>query len=306
MKQIQDFLVANEFKQDKKSKMAYGVVNGYLFTILYAKTHKQYLISLNAKVSEDANIEGIREDFLTMANSIENVHYINYNENIISMGMQEVKQSSNETLTQLLKKLTSYLKSNGFVQTCRFCDQTEGLSFYRVQGKVEIVCPECSQKIIEATNERSEKPENIGAGIVGALLGALIGVVAWCVVYQLGFIVSIIGYLMVVCAIKGYEKFAGNLSKKGLWIAVAISIVMLFAAEFTCLVIEIYNNVNVFGYTVLDSIRLAPTFLSEPEVIGYVVKDIAIGLIFMIVASTQYIKSIHQHISTASEMERLG
>ncbi|WP_052430676.1 hypothetical protein [Robinsoniella peoriensis] len=64
-----------------------------------------------------------------------------------------------------------------------------------------------------------EKKENIIAGIVGAFLGTLIGLLCIVVVDQLGYMASISGVVMGVCAIKGYQMLAGKMSLKGIVIS---------------------------------------------------------------------------------------
>ena len=67
----------------------------------------------------------------------------------------------------------------------------------------------------ETMNPQGKKAKSSGsnvlAGLVGAFLGSLVGVVLWLVVYKLGYIAGISGAVMVICAMMGYNKF-------GLWI----------------------------------------------------------------------------------------
>ena len=51
-----------------------------------------------------------------------------------------------------------------------------------------------------------KKRENVPAGIVGAFLGSLIGVACAVLIGQLGYVASISGLVMAVCALKGYES----------------------------------------------------------------------------------------------------
>lgn len=72
------------------------------------------------------------------------------------------------------------------------------------------------------------RQENLAAGIVGALLGSLLG--AACIVFigQLGYVAALSGLVMAVCALKGYEKFGGVLSKKGIVICCVIILAMTY------------------------------------------------------------------------------
>lgn len=61
--------------------------------------------------------------------------------------------------------------------------------------------------------------ENVGVnnnirilfGVTEAFLGCLVGVILWSLLYNSGYIESIKGLVMVVCAMKEYEKFGGEI-----------------------------------------------------------------------------------------------
>lgn len=52
--------------------------------------------------------------------------------------------------------------------------------------------------------QRKKRPENVVAGVVGAFLGTLLGVVCTVVIGQLGYVASVSGLIMAVGALKGY------------------------------------------------------------------------------------------------------
>ncbi len=51
---------------------------------------------------------------------------------------------------------------------------------------------------------------NPALGLLGALLGSLAGAAVWIVLYRLGYIAGIAGYLAVFCAVWGYQKLGGG------------------------------------------------------------------------------------------------
>ena len=59
-------------------------------------------------------------------------------------------------------------------------------------------------------NESQKSTDNIITGAVGAFLGSLIGVACIVIVGQLGYVASVSGLVMGVCALKGYEKQKGG------------------------------------------------------------------------------------------------
>ena len=53
-----------------------------------------------------------------------------------------------------------------------------------------------------------ETRENTAAGIVGAFLFSLVGGILWFVLYQVGYLAAISGFVGVICAVKGYTFFS--------------------------------------------------------------------------------------------------
>ena len=76
--------------------------------------------------------------------------------------------------------------------------------------------------------------ERVGRGIIGALLFSLAGGIVYYVLWSINIIAAISGIICVICALKGYEIFAGTRTKRGIFIAVAVSAVMLVLAWYFC------------------------------------------------------------------------
>ena len=76
--------------------------------------------------------------------------------------------------------------------------------------------------------EQKKKRENVAAGVVGAFLGSLVGVACMVVLGQVGYVASISGFLMAICALKGYELLSGSFSKKGAVVTVILLVVMTY------------------------------------------------------------------------------
>lgn len=79
--------------------------------------------------------------------------------------------------------------------------------------------------------EKTKKRENVAAGIAGAFIGSLAGVVCTLVIGQLGYVASVSGLVMAVGALKGYEVLGGRLSKKGAVISSVLILVMTWLAH---------------------------------------------------------------------------
>lgn len=71
-------------------------------------------------------------------------------------------------------------------------------------------------------------PANPALGFLGAFLGSLVGAAVWIILYRLGYLAGIAGYLAVFCAIAGYKKLGGGeIRKLGTVLCVLIAILVM-------------------------------------------------------------------------------
>ncbi len=108
--------------------------------------------------------------------------------------------------------------------------------------------------------EQTKKRENFVTGIVGAFLGSLIGVVFIVLIGQMGYIASISGVIMAVCALKGYELLGGRLSAKGIAAACVLIVVMTYMGNKLDWAVSAASAFEI-GY--LDAFRSIEYFLDE-------------------------------------------
>ena len=108
--------------------------------------------------------------------------------------------------------------------------------------------------------EQTKKRENFVTGIVGAFLGSLIGVVFIVLIGQMGYIASISGVIMAVCALKGYEILGGRLSAKGIAAACILIVVMTYMGNKLDWAV---SAASVFEISLLEAFRAIDYFLDE-------------------------------------------
>lgn len=121
-------------------------------------------------------------------------------------------------------------------------------------------------------------------GFIGALVGACLGGVVWIIIYQLGFLAAIAGLAIITGAFKGYEILGGRVDMKGLVISVIISLLMVFASNYICWVIECKQALSEYtDITFLETFKLLPDILSTFELTGDFVKDLLFGYLLAIV-----------------------
>ena len=149
-----------------------------------------------------------------------------------------------------------------------------------------------STQMENLVTEDWEKKENLTLGLIGAVIRILLGSVLWVLIGQIGFIAGIAGYAIVFCGMKGYQLLGKKLSKTGIIICIVLSFLAIIGAEVVSLGITAYRELSeYYSLTLGESFSLLPELLKEPELVGAVAKDLAIGYILSIWASYSSVKN---------------
>lgn len=138
---------------------------------------------------------------------------------------------------------------------------------------------------------------NIIAGVVGAFLFALIGGVAYFIIYQLGIIAGISGLIIFVLANFGYNLFAKPSTKNsiaGLVTSIIMTIAVIFLAEYCCVAYVILEEVGKgYGANFFDCFKVVPDFFHDiPELKDAFVEDLIFAYIFAALATAGNVVSI--------------
>ena len=153
-------------------------------------------------------------------------------------------------------------------------------------------------------NSMVTEQENTLAGVVGAFLFSLVGGILWFVLYQIGFLAAVSGFVGIICAVKGYTFFAKakNESVKCVVIASIMTALTLIVAWYFCVAYDIYYAYNEafaagqidYTYTFFESVQVVPYILfGDISVLIAYGKDLLIGL-FCAVLGVVYYLSIRE------------
>lgn len=148
------------------------------------------------------------------------------------------------------------------------------------------------RKGLTAGEEEEKSACNVPLGMAGALLGALLGGAIWLFVAKLGYIVAVIGLLIVIFSCKGFEKLGGRLTRLGVVFSVVISVLVIVAANYISYAWELMEAINSYtpGRSSLPYILAhMHEYMVSYELWPYFIKDLAVGLIFTAAASISFI-----------------
>lgn len=142
----------------------------------------------------------------------------------------------------------------------------------------------------------SEPAYNLIGGILGAVVGALLGAVVWALVGMLGYIASIVGFLIAFLASKGYDLLHGRpgACKLVTLIVCVILAVLVGTLGTTAFQIhQVYVEEN-YSLYVTESVYfrvMIPLLLEDADFISAIVKDSLMGIAFAVLGCFGLLKA---------------
>ncbi|MBR1863333.1 MAG: hypothetical protein IJ806_04535 [Ruminococcus sp.] len=131
--------------------------------------------------------------------------------------------------------------------------------------------------------------DNKALGVVGAVIGAGLGMLVWLLLARLGVIAAIGGFAIAGGAFYGYFLLAKGISKTGLVIVAVVALVTVYLSirlSYAFLVQRTFEG----DLTLKESFALLEVAMSDPEVKGAYIKDMLMGYAFTLIGGFSVIK----------------
>ena len=251
---------------DQTRKVLYGVFNGYTFAITQSTTNAKFY-SVFFHVSQDGNPFS-NEDGKQIAKAsnklVQFAKSVGASVSNFLVKPEKDEQATAQKIMGVLTYLSNAFIERGYVNTCEHCHQPIDTEPCVVGNGLRFLCPVCFEAISSDLNEKAhveaETPENVAAGVVGALGGALLGAVVVVIFGRLGYVTALSGLIAAVCSLKGYELLAKKMSVKGAVISCVAILLMIYLGHRTDWAIEVaqYFNVDFF-----KAFRAIPALIQE-------------------------------------------
>ena len=156
-----------------------------------------------------------------------------------------------------------------------------GVAYYLHEACAEKVSREIEE---ENTKQREESTGSYATGIIGALLGALAGSVLWALVLSVGYIASIVGFVIGWLAEKGYNLFKGKQGKGKVAILIIAVIIGVIVGNFALDAYDLFALINsgeIQGVTVAQiPLIILVTLIEDSEYLTYIMSNMGIGFLF--------------------------
>jgi len=203
---------------------------------------------------------------------------------------------------EIILEITNYLKSIGAKDStyCPGClNPIDVPSEVIANGDPITLCSNCASQIKEAKEkaeiEYQAAPGNYGKGILGAVVGALIGGVAWIALAAvLGLISAFIAILISYLASTGYDKMKGKQNKYKTYIITITSLVVIVLSMYLSYVLFVYfegvsgSPFDILAYRLKIYPDLRASFISD------MIFSLAFGFAGVFIYLKQIKKKIHK------------
>lgn len=302
---------------DAANDVLYGQRDGYEVMVYAPNSQYPYMLCIYISARNEYGGALSAADMKAFAKSVKPIARCEQKNNsiIVYMKNQSNSEKLKECLGEALSAFSTFLRQKGFTPCCGSCGRSGEVSNYRMVNSYFQLCEECEAGIRNnltlITQQEQQKRENIIAGIVGALLGSLGGVLCIVVLGQLGYVASISGVVMAIGVLKGYEKLGGKLTKKGVIISVIIMLIMVYVGNQLDWAIELLTKAGGAdnGLNLFECYRLVPTMVFElfrEELMSSYIMNLVMIYIFMLLGAVPTIRNRVYEQDIKGTMVKIG
>ncbi len=283
---IERLVTEFDLQYQKEYHALLGKVGGYPVVISGLNTRATCVIHVAAMI--DLEEEKIRE-LQKVSSSISKIQNQEGSFEVI-LKRKCTNDDKESTIIQVLQYVCLYLQEHPVDSCCPHCGNKHEVRSYGVYNRIIWMCDSCYERLrqqIEESDDAKTNPHGkIGNGILGAIIGATIGVASWCLIYQIGFFAPIAGFVLAFGAWKGYTLFGGKTSKLAIAIVVLIIVSMVLLSQVLCLALSIYDLLKAdYTFTFSKALQSVAQYLQIDNIRNSFIRDLSIGYLVTAFAS---------------------
>ena len=274
---------------DQGRNVLYGTFNGFSVAVPQAPSNARYCL-INFHVTHDGSPLSASEGKQIAKESNKLVEFFKPSAAPSVSFMVKLEKDEAAAAQKILDALT-YLSETfakrGYVNACEHCLQPRQTEPCAVGNGLKFFCPDCfesvSANISDKAQAEADTPENVVAGIVGALGGALLGAVVVVIFGRLGFVTALSGLIAAICSLKGYELLAKKMSVKGAIISCVAMLVMIYVGHRADWAIDVAKCFEVDFFT---AFRAVPILIEEEAIeLGQYLKGLLLVYLFALIGA---------------------
>ena len=200
----------------------------------------------------------------------------------------------NDTIDPVIRQLLGCKYDTG----CINCGDNDGeIDCYEVSSYHHYLCTECvaeiEQEFKDKQIELNEITSNPVLGSIGAVCGALLGVIAWVILSANNLFACLAGIAIVFLAYKGYEMLGIRIDKKGFVISSLIAAIMIFLGNHLACAWAIMDSAKLEGYSISEILVLWKIIGSSSVLVSYFI-NLVTGYLITFALGFKIIKSTYR------------
>ena len=200
----------------------------------------------------------------------------------------------NDTIEPVIRHLLGCRYDTG----CINCGDNDGkIDCYEVSSYHHYLCEQCvvdiEKEFKEKQIELNEITSNPLTGSIGAIVGSLLGVIAWVALSANNLFASLAGIAILFLAYKGYEMLGIRIDKKGFAISTAIACIMIFLGNHLSWSWAIMDAAKLEGYSIGEILLLFKIMRASNFTTNYVV-NLLVGYVITYVLGNKIIRMTYR------------
>ncbi len=263
----QALAASSAMRYDENQNVIYGQREGYEFLLIpHQDSRYPYMLTIQTAVKNMAGTTLTKAEQKEITKSNKNISYITHKGNTISFQLKQInnQEKLRTAITETLNGIVFSLRTKEFYPCCSHCGQNSETSAYRLSTGYVHLCNDCELRLrdqIQLTEQQeSQKKENVIAGIVGAVVGSLLGVLCIVILSRLGYVAALSGIVMAIGVLKGYELLSKKLSTKGIVISCIIMLIMTYVGDRLDWALLVSSE---WGLGIFESYRAIPALIAD-------------------------------------------
>ena len=284
---------ANELGLEIKNGVAVGAYKGYMLTLEEGSGWKSVAVAARC-AGDDVRLQ--LQGFLADKSTAKSYRVRDFQ--ITDQGIQIVFLDNPGTMKRIRAFVELFLdmltekevKGIGYCAHCGMEIGPEGADRIMIGGlacEMHAGCAASLQIRLTEEYEETKSSGSIASGIIGALIGALVGAIPWAVAYYAGWFVAVLGLIVGLASMKGYDYLRGKECRAKPIIVMLATVVAVLIANIVAIAVGVMIEFSgdpemaAYSYTFLDCLGLVFLVLREdPEFLIGFVKDMLMGLLF--------------------------
>ena len=221
---------------------AYGMLRE--FPVVYTYINNGTLITAVIRTHLDEprhQVQELKKEAGVRANRKMGFFY-NEKKNCLTINLTVGRKEGEQEFAQLTQDLYSILTYKGIhpLETCPFCGQRTCDTVAAVDTAYATVHRGCLENALTTTSQKAQRSQDEGSyllGIIGAILGAFVGVLpSLLTIITTNTIYSLLFALIPLCIYYGYKLFRGRMNKSAIVITIVLSVLSVYLIEFDLIV----------------------------------------------------------------------